>query len=101
MEEQSQVEELQKNLQEQGSKADDVSKCLYSCTHTVFNFSTSLLVAVNTESNQTTLQRVQCSVSTDGLGPGKSCAIVKKATNIFFTTSAFLILVLASMHCKH
>lgn len=26
MEEQSQVEELQKNLQEQGSKADDVSK---------------------------------------------------------------------------
>lgn len=33
MEEQSQVEELQKNLQEQGSKADDVSKCLYSCTH--------------------------------------------------------------------
>lgn len=34
MEEQSQVEELQKNLQEQGSKADDVSKCLYSCTHT-------------------------------------------------------------------
>uniref|UniRef100_A0A669CKY5 Hook microtubule tethering protein 3 n=1 Tax=Oreochromis niloticus TaxID=8128 RepID=A0A669CKY5_ORENI len=35
MEEQSQVEELQKNLQEQGSKADDVSKCLYSCTRTV------------------------------------------------------------------
>lgn len=29
MEEQSQVEELQKNLQEQGSKADDVSKKIF------------------------------------------------------------------------
>lgn len=50
MEEQSQVEELQKNLQEQGSKADDVSPEMFVLCCLCLNVMPAEMLATTTES---------------------------------------------------
>lgn len=50
MEEQSQVEELQKNLQEQGSKADDVSNEMFCIVFVFIILIPAEMLATTTES---------------------------------------------------